>query len=327
MNVLYLILLFTFIHLPGQSEIVIEISDKISNENYEQAYSMIIDLPDSIEKQFWLGALSVSRWNDLRIPVDKVKAVEIFDKIAIVKPDSLDKMGKYYVAQAIGQLGINTAQKGDWLDAVGQSWESVGLFEDILESDPKFIDAETGIAVFRYWVTDKLPLYYWFSLQFSTKSHAIEILEKVTREGILTATLALQQLFWIYINEEEYDLAENISIRFVAKNSNSRQVLWMNYFLAAYRENNKEAYEKLLILESTYRELDLKSSINLAEILMKKFEYTYYLDKSDEALALIEDIKRLNFNDYEQKFLQSKIDNYNKIKDEFLENINHVNKN
>lgn len=311
----------------GQSETVIEISNKISNENYEQAYILIIDLPDSIEKQFWLGALSVSRWNDLRIPIDNIKAEAVFDKIAQVKPDSLGRMEKYYVAQSIGQLGINTAQKGDWLDAVGQSWESVGLFEEILESDPEFIDAETGIAVFRYWVADKLPLYYWFSFQFSTKSYAIEILEKVTREGTLTATLALQQLFWIYINEEEYELAEKISIRFVEKNPLSRQVLWMKYFLAAYRENKKEAYERLIILESVYKELELESNINLAEILMKKFEYAYYLNKSDEALALIEDIKLFSFDDYEQKFLQSKIDNYDKIKEEFLENINHVNKN
>ena len=217
MNNFYLILLLTFICLFGQSEMVIEISNKISNENYEQAYILIDDLPDSIEKQFWLGALSVSRWNDLRIPIDNIKAEAMFDKIAKVKPDSIGRMGKYYVAQSIGQLGINTAQNGDWLDAVGQSWESVSLFEEILESDPEFIDAETGIAVFRYWIADKLPLYYWFSLQFSTKSYAIEILEKVAREGILTATLALQQLFWIYINEEEYELAEKISIRFVEK--------------------------------------------------------------------------------------------------------------
>ena len=101
----------------------------------------------------------------------------------------------------------------------------------------------------------------------------------------------------------------------------------MKYFLAAYRENKKEAYERLIILESVYKELELESNINLAEILMKKFEYAYYLNKSDDALALIEDIKLFSFDDYEQKFLQSKIDNYDKIKEEFLENINHVNKN
>lgn len=313
--------------LLSQTERIQKIAWDISDEHYSTAFAIIDSLPDGLEKDFWLGATYVARWNDLRLQEDYEKSYKIFANLFALDTDTLNIMEKYYVAQAIGELSIRKAQEGKWLEAVSDSWKSIGLLEEVLEKMPDFADAKTGIAVFRYWVADRLPVYYWFTFHFSTKNNAIELLEEVSSAGLANKDLALQQLFWVYINEEDFSNSRVVKVKYGKRHPQSRMKLWMDYFLDAHTENDTSAFYALEKLENTYKNLIPYSKINNTEILVNKFKYAYLLNKTEAALKLRDEISGLTYSQFEKDFLKSKFELYRKICDKLKQSNNIPGKN
>lgn len=324
-------ILLSYFLLPlilfSQTERIQKIAWDISDEHYSTAFTIIDSLPAGLEKDFWLGATYVARWNDLRLQEDYERSYNIFANLSTLNTDSLNFIEKYYVAQAIGELSIRKAQEGKWLEAVSDSWKSIGLLEAVLEKMPDFTDAKTGIAVFRYWVADRLPVYYWFTFHFSTKSNAIEILEEVSSVGFANKDLALQQLFWVYINEEDFINARVVKAKYGKRHPQSRMKLWMDYFLDAHTGNDTSAFNALKILENVYKNLVPFGKINNTEILVNKFKYAFLLNKTEIALKLKEEISELTYSQFEKDFLKSKFELYRKICDKLKQSNNPAGKN
>ena len=327
MNRFIILFILLFADMFSADSLSIRINELIAREEYSLAFNAIDELDKHISADFWRAAVLITRWNDLKQLEDYRQAMLLFNELAKIKSDSLDLENKFYIAQAVGQIAIDDAQNGRWIDAISSSRKSVSLMEDILDSYPEFIDAKTGIAVYRYWINDKLPFYSWLNLRFLDGSQSIETLEAVSRKGIYSRTLSLQQLFWIYINEEEYDNAESTYRRFVSSYPDTRLGLWFEYFLASYRGKDELAFRVLDKLEKAYRQKDPLSRLNLMEILMKKFEFALKLSLDNEVLLILENIDSMNVSSEEREHLKNKYENFDQLRSDYLSEGNIVGKN
>jgi tetratricopeptide (TPR) repeat protein len=305
----FLVLTFFFLSLTQAEAFttqVLAVSSAIASENYPLADSLIGELPQPWQRTFWRGAWHAARWNDLRQADDYLAWKKIFSAMEQSDSDSLTAEQKFYSAQAIGQLGIDVAQAGDLVGAVGKSWQSVALLEAVLRAHPEWIDAKTGIAVFRYWVADRLPAYYWLSLRFSTKEKSIETLEQVAREGRLHRELALQQLFWIYLNEERFDEAETCLDRYRQMHEQTRLLFWLAYFLSAHTGDFAAASDYLLLLEQIHLDQEFTCTINLTEIRVNQLDMLIRLERFAEADAVRTRLQGISPSAFERDYLRSK---------------------
>ena len=306
-----------FSALQAEDSLAVGIADLIAGEKYSEAENKIQLLADTLTAKYWLGALYITRWNDLRQEEDHLRAEALFSSIKNTDPDSVSTVEqKYYIAQAQGQLAVDLARDGSWLKAVGMSRRSVDILEDILEMDSSFVDAETGIAVYRYWIADRLPFYNWLNLRFSDKEESIGKLRKAAQNGKFGKALALQQLFWIYINEQNYSAADSIYHLFKRRYPQTRLALWLEYFTHAYRDEPGAALDALNRLETAYLRTTPLSRLNLLEIRMKQYEYCCRLFDRNGMLRALKRIESMNPSEDEKKILQSKFERFELLRKE-----------
>jgi hypothetical protein len=304
--------------LPAEDSLAVRVADLIAGEKYSLAEESIAKFSDSLTLAYWRGALHIARWNDLRQAEDQITAKKMLTRVAFVEPDSVPDLERlYYIAQAKGQLGVELARQGSWMEAIGMSRESVDILEDIIDRDSTFTDALTGIAVYRYWIADKMPLYSWLNFRFSDKSEAVRNLEIVSRKGIYGRALALQQLFWIHINEGEFSLASGVRNKYRENYPGTRLGLWLNYFVLAYRDSSAGALSALEELERAYLNVKPLSRLNLLEIRMKQFEYCEKLNLRGRAEEIIKKIENMRPSSREKKQLKTKFERYEEILENF----------
>jgi tetratricopeptide (TPR) repeat protein len=133
---------------------------------------------------------------------------------ARVVKNSKDVEALYYNASALGiRAAYGTSVKRSFTRSIGDANESIKIQRQVIKLDPGYIDAYLSIGLYEY-VIDSLPGGLKFLARLAglkgSKQRGIEQLERVTREGKLTADDARVVLLGIYSKENQLERALEI---------------------------------------------------------------------------------------------------------------------
>ena len=186
----------------------------------------------------------------------------------------------YYNASALGiRAAYGTSVKRSFTRAIGDANESIKLQRQVVKLDPGYVDAYLSIGLYEY-VVDSLPGGLKFLARLAglkgSKQRGIEHLERVTREGKLTADDARVVLLGIYSKENQLERALEI-ISYMAKQYPRNYLFGVERATMLYKTNRADegsrAFAELLKDEHVAAQAADLVNFYWGEALLAKQDY------------------------------------------------------
>jgi tetratricopeptide (TPR) repeat protein len=186
----------------------------------------------------------------------------------------------YYNASALGiRAAYGTSVKRSFTRAIGDANESIKIQRQVIKLDPGYVDAYLSIGLYEY-VVDSLPGGLKFLARLAglkgSKQRGIEHLERVTREGKLTADDARVVLLGIYSKENQLERALEI-ISYMAKQYPRNYLFGVERATMLYKTNRTDegsrAFAELLKDERVAAQAADLVNFYWGEALLSKQDY------------------------------------------------------
>ncbi len=295
-----------------------EIIDLTANEEFEKAEktSQIFrtEFPAN-PFPYLLSAANYINWkfseNSARFDTEIYSALADADKIS----DSLIYSGggniwNYYAkALSNGYLAYFEGLLGDYFSALDNGSTAIDYYEECLEIDSTFTDAIIAVAIYDYWISEKLG---WIPFIKDKRKSAIKNLFGALNKNSYNNNLAAVSLFWILMNEKRYDEAKKIIVPQTEKYPRNR------YLLMAYA-NVEKRFDKKKAIEIYGRALDLtlskKRENRINEIILrhKIAMLEFNLKNYDNVLEQCSVALSYNLSDYEKDALNGRLEKIKKL--------------
>ncbi len=158
----------------------------------------------------------------------------------------------FYSAAVIGLDGFFQARKSNWWSAYTKGTRSRQIFNRILKSDPKFIDAKLGTGMYIYWrsvFTKEISFLPFFA---DKRAEGIAIVKDVSEKAKFAAEIAKINLGLIYFEEKRYKDAQKVFAEFVKNYPNTiifRALLGKVYLADKQYKNSLAIFEESLKID------------------------------------------------------------------------------
>ncbi len=292
------------------------IRDVIEN-NYQKADSTFLKLQNKYPQlplgRIYLAAVSIARsfdlgekYDDSYITKNLSEAMEQSKKL--LSNDDSSVWYRYFLALSQGYYAYYEAINKNWLSAITNGLDAVSNIEICLKHDPGFYEAYTGIGTIKYWRSRKTELFAVFPFFKNEEDSGIRLLKIAIDSSSYNKYLAINSLFWIYIDKHEYTKAKALADTALEQYPGSRMFEWN--LARAYENINKlksiKLYYKIL---NSYKSDKCLNDYN--EILIKhKIAQQYYrLGEDNRALSLCAEILSMkNIPGYIEKKLGNRLE-------------------
>jgi tetratricopeptide (TPR) repeat protein len=209
--------------------------DLTIHEHYDDAIDhftrMKNDFPEHPVGYFFLAAVWQSRMLDFEtFRWEQIYRQHLEEAIRIAEdrlrqnPDDIDS--RFFLGAALSYKSYHAARRKQYLIAIQTALRSIKHLSRVTEADPLFCDAYLGIGSYNYWRSRLTESFSWLPFFPNLKSEGIEMLEKAGECGIYTKWVSLSNLAWIYIEEQAYERAIEISESALVHFPDSRFFLW-----------------------------------------------------------------------------------------------------
>lgn len=318
--------LILFISAFSQSDNDIKYGNLILNQIYltdfDSAQSLITTYrenePFSVGVTFYQIVLKQAIHQDLESinPGDSEQIFTLSSKLIVLLNDdnTLPEAWKSYMKGIM--YFIQSAEKKrirENFDAIQFGYSAVDEIETAVKLDDRFKDALVGVGVFKYW---KSVYTLWIPFFTDERDYAFELFD-TSKSGIFFNQMALDyQLIFIYVDQEKYEQAENLALKWMDKEPKSRLFKWAAAYVYKKMEKYDKAYPIYSDLYTYYAKTE--SIINQLELLRKRAICLNFMEKNQDALTLLAEVKGLNINSKNQKIMD-KISEINLLNDKILE--------
>ena len=160
---------------------------------------------------------------------DRIKSlIESSEKKSerLIKKDDESVWNIYGYALSKGLKAYYYGVRESYLKAFDEGIEALELFQECIEEDDKFYEALIALGTYKYWKSIKLKPVLWMPFLEDEVEAGKNILEKNLDNSFYNKALAAYSLVWIYINDEEYPKAIQLSISYLNKYPKNRLFLW-----------------------------------------------------------------------------------------------------
>jgi hypothetical protein len=245
-------------------------------QNYSDAENTFLKLdrnfPDLPLGKIYLAAVKIAMSYDLGEEYDDSTIVVLLNSAIDQSELLLDKnssglWNKYFLSLAVGYKAYFEALNENWFTSLSDGVTSLKNFEQILESDSNFYEAQIAIGTFKYWKSRKTEFLNWLPGYTDERDEGIKLLQKSIRSAAYNTYLAINSLIWIYIDQDNFVNAKELAESALKEYPGSRFFMWG--LARAYEninpEKSVEIYTKILnslpYLPNHYNEIILKHLI------------------------------------------------------------------
>jgi len=265
--------------------------DNIINQKYSAAKSefekLNIKYPDLPLGKIYLSAVEIARaydygedYNDRVITGYLDAAREQSEKLLNNKADIWTY---YFLGLTEGYTSYYKGLMGSWLPSLNSAMNSVSNFEECIKINPGFVDAYSGIGNYKYWKSKKTESLNWLPFIHDERAEGINFLEKAVNKSSYSTYLAINSLFWIYMDKKSYYEAEKIAENALIKYPASRLFKWG--LARAYEEIDKsKAIRYYFEILNSYP--NLSGMNHYQEIVLKHIIAQQYAKLGDKQKAL-----------------------------------------
>ncbi len=324
-NTLLILLLFPSLlsaqQLPERKidSYVRSIINLTANENFDSAQTLInefkSDYPKSpfpfiydaanyINKKYSLNSLS---YED-EIYFNLSKANVLAD--SLITSNARNIWNYYAKALTLGYWAYFEGMKENYFSAYDYGTDALNYYDKCLEFDSTFTDAIIANAIYNYWISEKLG---WLPFVSDKRKEAIENLKNSIKKDSYNENIAAVSLFWILMNEKNYDEAREIIAYQSGKYPQNR------YLIMAYANVEKHFdIKKSILLYRTALQLTLakhrENKINEIILRHKIAMLEFKLKNYDNVLEQCKKILSYNLSNYEKSKLEDRLEKINQLK-------------
>lgn len=208
----------------------------------------------------------------------------------LLEKDPEDLWNNYYYALVHAYLAYFEVETDNLASAFINGLTAVQYYQRCLKIDPEFSEAKVGIGTYIYWKSKKSDFLNWLPFVEDQREEGIKLIESGLKKKFFNnSPLAAHTLFWIYIEETDYDSALNLIMDYLNRFPKSR-LLKMDYAHLLKQINKDGAV-------SVYRELfeeynvEGKNAAPKQIIILHKIAITQHeMGKDEEALQTCNEI-------------------------------------
>jgi tetratricopeptide (TPR) repeat protein len=183
---------------------------------------------------------------DFSVPIERTK----FDSLLTIGKAAAKKMEtpwmEYFLGTAEGYDAYERIEREDWLTGVRKGMLSASWFEEVIEADSLFYDAYVGAGTYYYWSSRKTAFIRWLPFVKDNRELGIKLLVLCAERSRYNRFAAMSALISIYLDAENYALAEKWSRHALKYYPNNRIFLWG---LATALDRQKRAGEAVSAYE------------------------------------------------------------------------------
>jgi len=200
-------------------EVTMEGIDALYNFRFreaEQKFEVVIQMaPKDPRGHFFKAMIYSYRFAFFRKQEDFDRFIVLSDKVIevseeILKWDKKNSTAMFYVGGIYGYRGIVRSIQGQLLRAVWDGRKGYGYLEDAVEADRTNADAEMGLGLFNYMVSQIPGSFRWVVKLIGfggDRAKGLEQLERAATKGVYARNEARQWLSQFLQQEEEYERA------------------------------------------------------------------------------------------------------------------------
>ncbi len=151
---------------------------------------------------------------------------------ALALADSLDASKHqsippaFYAGTALAYKSYQLGRENNFLPALQTGLKAQTLLQKCYEEDSTFCDPLLGIGSYLYWKSRITRHFNWLPFFSDDRQRGIQLVKKAYRCSIFSKMAALSNLAWIFIEEEQYNLAVNYASVGLVYHPDSRFFLW-----------------------------------------------------------------------------------------------------
>jgi tetratricopeptide (TPR) repeat protein len=210
---------------PPLHSLVSQGIDLILKQEYNRADSLfndvIIRYPDHPAGYLYKVAVLQAYTIDFDVPVERGRFDSLLELGRKKAQKTESSWREYFLGTADGYDAYEKVERGDWFSGVRKGMASASWFEDIIEKDSSFYDAYVGVGTYYYWSSRKTAFIRWLPFIKDYREPGINLLIKGAERSEYNRFAAVSALISIYLDAEEYKMAEK----------------WSRYGLKFYPEN------------------------------------------------------------------------------------------
>lgn len=200
-----------------------------------------------------------------------------------------DIWNNYFAAISKGYLAYYLALNEDYIEAFAQGYFSISFFERCESLENNFYESKIALGTFLYWKSEKAV---WLPFVSDDKKKGINYLEDAINQKTYNYYIAVNSLFWIYINEKNFIKAAETAELVLKKYPDNRYFQWC--LARTYEEIDKEKavqiYNNILFSLNRINKLNFFNEITLkhkiAQLYERQSNYKTALKYCDEILSI-----------------------------------------
>ncbi len=190
------------------------------HQNYKEAYSFLekhsTKNPTDNEALYLSFVIDQTRildyesfYNEAQAFVSAAESLKtVFEKrlVNLHGKDSVECL--LYIANIIGGVSIILSKTGNWLEAARNAVSSVAILKKVKKMDPDCYEANLGIGVFNYYLSNSFK---WLPFFNGKEKEGIRLVEKALNSKVPYNYAAKSSLCWILIEQQDFRRADSLA--------------------------------------------------------------------------------------------------------------------
>lgn len=292
------------------------------DQQYNDAKLIFTELDEGFPQlpfgKIYLAAADISYAYDFELPFNEAYIEKNLKQAQIISEELLSKnqndiWNVYLFGLVRGYTAYYYALKGNWFDGFLSGRSAITAFEKCLEMDSSFSEALIALGTYEYWKSRKTEFLNWIPFIEDERESGIEKLKLAIESASYNRHIAIHSLIWIYIDQQKYKAAFELS-NYALKNHPSSRIFKWGLARSLEEFDPQKSIEVYFDLLESYKKTGIRTKVN--EITLKHVMAQQYVklgnDKEVKKLCLA----ILNTNDltiFEKEKLEDRLKRVKKL--------------
>ncbi len=272
--------------------------DAIFKEDYEiaedEAKKIIRKYPEHPAGYFFVAAV-IDSWMS-RFQTNKREtefyrycdqAIEKGEKLLEKEPGN--QWARFFIGGADGFKGTYEARYERFITAFRYGWKGVSQLIDMAQKGSQIVDIQFGIGSYDYWRSALMKMLWWMPGVEDRRSVGIQKLRNVMENGTYTRTAAAMALVDIYLNENRFEEALELSTSMIRKHPHALVFYWGRAKALVGLKKDEEALKVFRYIESKLKTDQINNYYNA--VVCKVSTAKCLISQGQPSLALEELVK------------------------------------
>ncbi len=249
--------------------------------------------------------------------IDSLLNISFLLSEAMLEKNTMEVWANFFAGASLGLKAYFSAVQKDLVNAFVDGYSALQYFDKCLQADAFFYEAKIAIGTYLYWKSAKTSDLSWLPFFNDNRLAGIELLKSASDSASYNKFFARYSLFWIHLNEKNFEEAAKISNEFLKEYPGNR----LFKYTAAKAVKDKNPEEALVYFEELVEDYRAMNNNHYKEIVYLHNSAQLYhrlmiYDKVIEYCDYILGIGRLS--DYVESNLEERLVRVEKLRNDAL---------